>query len=240
MSEWAPKRFWSDVTIEHQAAGFTIKLDGRAVKTPAKAALVVPTRALAEAIAAEWRQVDEKIDPSKMPFTRSANAAIDKVSHQFDEVVELLAAYGGSDLLCYRAESPMELVERQARLWNPLLDWAARTHSARLEVAEGVMPVHQDTTALQALRAPIEQANPFELTALHDLIALSGSLVIALAVIGGRLSHQEAWAVSRLDENWQEEQWGVDEEASQAAEIKQQAFAHAAFFYDAAQNDARG
>lgn len=231
MNAWAAKRFWSTADVVEAAGGFSISLDGRPVKTPAKSPLVVPSRPLAEAIAVEWDAVDEKIDPEAMPFTRSSNAAIDKVATQFVEVADMLAAYGGSDLLCYRADSPAGLVERQATGWDPLLDWADETYGARLVPTAGLMPVGQDDSALNALAAPLKQATEFELTALHDLISLSGSLVLALAVMQRRLSASQAWSLSRIDETWQAEQWGDDDEAVAAAQVKQTAFEHAARFY---------
>ncbi len=231
MSEWAAKRFWKEASVEETDGNYAVLLDGRSVKTPAKATLRVPTRSIAEAIAAEWQQVDEKIDPSLMPYTRSANAAIDKVSVQFQEVADMLAAYGESDLLCYRADSPEGLAARQAERWDPILDWAHQTYGGRLIPTAGIMPVTQDAAAVTALSAPLYQATPFALTAMHDLIALSGSLVLALAVTRGQLRPDEAWALSRVDEDWQSEQWGKDEEAEQAAEIKRLAFFHAAEFH---------
>lgn len=237
---WAAKRFWTEASVVAQEGGFAVQLDGRDVKTPAKAALVVPTRAMAEAVAAEWMAVDEKIDPEVMPVTRSANAAIDKVSIQFNEVAEMLAAYGGSDLLCYRADAPEALVKRQADGWDPLLDWADQTYGARLRPVAGLMPVAQDTKALGALAAPLFNATPCELTALHDLISLSGSLVLGLAVAHGRLTADEAWALSRIDETWQAEQWGDDEEAAEAAEIKRLAFGHAEAFYGLSRSGDQG
>lgn len=232
MNAWAAKRFWSDARVVAVDDGFTVQLDARPVKTPAKAPLVVPTRGLAEAIAAEWQVVDEKIDPNQMPFTRSANAAIDKVTAQFTEVADMLAAYGGSDLLCYRADSPDGLVKRQNNAWDPVLDWAHKTYRALLLPTAGLMPVTQDEAALAALSAPLYRATAFELTALHDLISLSGSLVLALAVTQRHLTPDTAWALSRIDEDWQAEQWGADEEAVQAAEVKRDSFLHAAHLYE--------
>lgn len=235
MSSWAAKRFWSDVSVVEDGDGFSIRLDERAVKTPLKVAMIVPSRAMAEAIGAEWAKVDGQIDPTVMPFTRSANASIDKVATQFDDVANMLSEYGGSDLLCYRADSPEELADRQAQGWDPLLDWAAEIYGARLITTAGIMPVAQNADALAALRNPLFEATEFEMAALHDLIAMSGSLVLALAVTQRRLSPQEAWDLSQIDENWQIEQWGVDEDAAQASEIKRQAFQHAADFYFMAQ-----
>lgn len=235
MSDWAAKRFWTDVSVVPDGDGFGIRLDGRAVKTPAKAALIVPTERVATAIAAEWRKVDVKVDPNVMPFTRSANAAIDKVATQFDDVATMLAAYGGSDLLCYRADSPDGLVARQDAGWTPLLDWVESRFSARLATTIGLMPIAQDEMALKAIAVPLFSATAFELTAIHDLIALSGSLVLALSVIDRRTTPHDAWHLSRIDEIWQAEQWGVDEDAQQTEEIKRIAFFHAADFYEMVQ-----
>lgn len=232
MSTWTAKKFWSDVTVMPAHDGFSVELDGRSVKTPAKAALIVPTEEMGQAIAQEWRDVEEVVDPNVMPFTRSANAAIDKVTPQFNDVVEMLAAYGGSDLLCYRATHPDALIARQAATWDPILDWADDFFGARLIPTAGLMPVDQNPTALSALKKPLVDATSFELTALHDLIALSGSLVLGLAVAKGHLSAAEAWPISRLDELWQAEQWGEDEDAVATAEIKEKAFEHAAIFHE--------
>lgn len=231
MSAWAAKRFWTDVNVVEDNGGFAIQLDARPVRTPAKAPLIVPTRPMAAAVAGEWAKVDGVVDPNVMPFTRSANAAIDKVAVQFDEVAEIIAAYGGSDLLCYRAENPADLVARQAAGWDPLLHWAADTFGAELRPTAGVMPIDQPAAATAALTAQVEAQTSFELTALHDLVAMSGSLVIGLAVAAGRLDPDAAWAVSRIDEQWQIDQWGDDDEALATTRIKQSAFAHAAAFY---------
>ena len=144
MSDWKAKRFWKAADVAETNHGFTVHLDGRAVKTPAKAPLVVPTRAMAQAIAKEWDAQDGLIAPDTMPVTRAANAAIDKVTHQHDEVAQMIAGYGDTDLLCYRADSPVELVARQAAAWDPLLDWAADTLEARLKPVTGIMHSPQD------------------------------------------------------------------------------------------------
>ncbi|MEL6958968.1 MAG: ATP12 family protein [Pseudomonadota bacterium] len=225
------KRFWKDVSVVDQDGGYGVLLDGRPVKTPAKAPLRAPNANMAEAVAQEWRDVEAEVDPGQMPFTRSVNAAIDKVTPQFTEVADMLAAYGGSDLLCYRADSPAELVARQTVGWDPMLDWAHETYGARLTTTVGLMPVEQDAKALLALAAPLHDATSFQLTALHDLIALSGSLVLGLGVARGRLSAQEGWALSRIDEDWQSDQWGDDDEAVKQAAIKEAAFHHADTFY---------
>lgn len=231
MSDWQPKRFWKQAQAETCEGGFTVRLDGRPVRTPAKAALILPTQAMAGAIAQEWDAQETVVDPRTMPVTRGANAAIDKVRVQRAEVVELLAEYGDSDLLCYRAAGPDGLIQRQAAAWDPMLDWAAETMGARLFVGEGVMHVDQNPVALARLAAEVEAFDDFALAAVHDLISLSGSLVLALAVTRDAITVEDAWAASRIDEHWQIEQWGEDETATIAEKTKQTAFADAARFY---------
>ncbi|WP_339672362.1 ATP12 family protein [uncultured Roseovarius sp.] len=237
MSEWKAKRFWKEAGVVEEEGGFGVRLDGRAVRTPAKAALIVPTRVLAEAIAAEWDAQEGKIDPGTMPYTRSANAAIDKVARQKSEVAEMLAAYGDSDLICYRATGPVELIEKQAKAWNPLLDWTESVLSAKLLVVEGVVHVPQDAAALARLRAHVDALDIWALTAFHDLVSLSGSLVIGFAALDGFYPAETLWNLSRVDETWQAEQWGSDEEAEEMAARKQSDFIHAKRFYDLSRKD---
>lgn len=232
MSTWAPKRFWKDTSIEAEEGGFGVRLDGRAVKTPAKAPLLLPTQALAEAVAAEWQAQEDKVDPVTMPTTRSANAAIDKVAVQFDEVAALIAAYGGTDLLCYRADGPEGLVARQAAAWDPLLAWAEGRYGAKLDVTSGVMHLTQPAQSLALLEAEVTAMDPFALTALHDLVGISGSLVIGLAATEGWADAEDLWARSRVDETWQEDQWGMDEEATEQAAKKKADFEHALRFFN--------
>jgi chaperone required for assembly of F1-ATPase len=153
MSAWKAKRFWTKAEAEPCEGGFTVRLDGRPVKTPAKAALVVPTQAMAQAIAAEWDAQSGEVKPATMPVTRAANSAIDKITAQRDEVVEIIAAYGQSDLLCYRAVAPAALIARQAAGWDPVLDWAEAALGARLVVTAGVVHVAQPSDALARLTA---------------------------------------------------------------------------------------
>ena len=231
MSDWAAKRFWSDVAIECRDAQHVILLDGRLVKTPAKATLVVPTHAMAKAIAAEWEAQNDKIDPRTMPNTRSANAALDKVTPQKAEVAALIAAYGEDDFLCYRAPAPQELIERQRGAWDPLLAWAAEVLDAPLLTVEGVMHVEQPTSSVINLTAIVTAQTPFELVALHDLVSMSGSLVIGLAAQAGAFDNKDLWMRSRLDELWQIEHWGQDADADATAATKRDAFLHADRFY---------
>ncbi|WP_127109202.1 ATP12 family chaperone protein [Pararhodobacter zhoushanensis] len=231
MSDWAPKRFWKDATVVEAPGGFTVLLDGRGVKTPGKAPLVVPTRGFADEIAAEWAAQGDKIDPDTMPATRAANAAIDKVSRQFDEVAELLTAYGETDLLCYRATDPAALIARQAAAWDPLLEWSSDRFGVQWRVTSGVMPTEQPAETLAKLTAHVATLTPFQLTAFHDLVAMSGSLVIALAVTEQAAPVEELWRASRIDEDWQIEQWGEDEEAQALAARRQDSFLAAARFF---------
>lgn len=234
MAEWKIRRFWTDATVAPHAEGYAILLDTRPVRTPAKAELVVPTPALAGAIAAEWQAQTETVRPETMPVTRTANAAIDKVRPQAAEVAAMIAAYGGSDLLCYRAEGPDALILRQEMGWDPLLDWAAETFGARLTVATGIMPVTQPSEAVDRLSEVVHALDPFRLAAFHDLVMLSGSLVLGLAVTEGRIDAETAWTLSRIDEDWQIEAWGEDEEATEAAEARRAAFLDAARIFDLA------
>lgn len=232
MSDWKPKRFWTDSTVVEADGGFTVELDGRRVKTPAKAGLILPTRAMADAVAAEWDAQDKEVDPASMPFTRSANAAIDKVRLQHAEVADMLADYGDSDLLCYRATHPEALQQRQADQWDPALDWADQTLGARLIPVAGVLHQPQPEKAVQTLRQQVHGLDSFQLAAFHDLVSLSGSLILGFAAAQGWRDAEEIWAISRLDENWQIEQWGHDDEAHAVAETKKAAFLHAKRFFD--------
>lgn len=217
MTEWKARRFWQTAAVEPAGDGWQVVLDGKAVRTPGKRALLLPTRALAQAIADEWDAQADVIDPAAMPLTRAANSAIEKVAPQFDAVADMLAAYGETDLLCYRAGAPAALAERQAVGWDPLIDWAARTFKAPLKITEGVIPVAQDAAVLARLRARLDGLTPWQLTALHDLVTLPGSLILGLAVLEGRLDADAAHTLARLDEAFQAEQWGRDDEAEAAA-----------------------
>ncbi len=232
MSEWKAKRFWKQALVVEDGARFAVELDGRRVKTPAKAALEMPTRGMAEAVATEWDAQEGVIDPRGMPFTRSANAAIDKVAHQHGEVADMLAGYGDADLLCYRAETPVELVARQVQEWDPALDWARDELGVNLAVFKGVVHHPQATENIAGLTARVHRMNNFQLAAFYDLVSLSGSLILGFgAALGWRLS-DDIWKLSQLDEIWQAEQWGADEEAQKMSEIKRQAFLHAKAFFD--------
>lgn len=224
------RRFWSEAKAVEAEGGFAVHLDARPVKTPVGLAFVAPTLAMAEAAAAEWNAQGDKIDAMTMPVTRAVNVALDRVIPERDAVNEIVAAYGETDLLCYRAEWPAELAERQAAHWDAPLAWAASRHGARLILAQGVMHVAQPPEAVAALRAAVEALSPWRLTAAHELVALSGSLVLGLAVLEGEIAPDAAWTASRVDEDHQAEQWGADEEAAAHAERRRKDFLQAARF----------
>ncbi|WP_022704906.1 ATP12 family chaperone protein [Pseudorhodobacter ferrugineus] len=231
MSSWAPKRFWKQAEVVAAEHGFTVSLDGRGLKTPAKTAFWVPSRALAEAVAAEWQAQDGKVRPETMPYTRTANSALDKVIPQFTAVADMLAGYGGSDLLCYRAEAPQELIARQAAAWDPLLVWTKVHFGADLTVTHGIMPVEQPEQSLRGLSSAVHALTPFQLAAFHDLVAITGSLVIALAIARGQVAAEAGFDLSRIDEAWQIELWGADEEAAESEAYKRGSVLQAARFF---------
>ena len=231
MSGWSARRFWTEATVKPEGKGYTVHLDARPVRTPLKAPLILPTHGLAQAVAAEWQAQTGTVNPATMPFTRTANSAIDTVTRQFDAVADMLAAYGETDLLCYRATGPEALIDRQAAVWDPLLEWAAQTLQAPLRTTIGVMHIEQPADSLATLGAAVRALTPFQLAAFHDLVAISGSLVLGLAVIRGRLMADQAWALSRVDETWQIEQWGADEEAAEIMALKQAALLQADRFF---------
>ncbi len=228
---WKAKRFWKDVSVTGAEGGFAVMLDTRRVQTPGKQPLILPTRAMAEAVAAEWAAQEGEIKPLTMPVTRAANSAIERVRPQRTEVAAMLAAYGETDLTCHRAASPAELVARQAAGWDPVLGWAARSLGAPLVPTTGVLPALQPQQSLDALLAHVAALDEFRLTALHDLVTLSGSILLGLAVAHRHLAPDMAWSLSRIDEDWQIEQWGADEEASEAAALKRAQFLQADAFW---------
>jgi chaperone required for assembly of F1-ATPase len=223
-----PRRFYQAATVApvapaaaapsgaHDAAsgtqrqGYRLLLDGKALRTPAKADFVVPTRELAEALAAEWQAQQDNIDPANMPLTRLVNSAIDGVAEKQAEVAAEIVNYGLSDLLCYRAADPGELVRRQADVWDPILAWCQQELGIPLTVTTGIVPVAQPEAAAAGLAAWLETLNAFELAAAHAMTTLMGSAVLAAALARGRLPSAAAWAAAHIDEDFQAEKWGVD------------------------------
>jgi chaperone required for assembly of F1-ATPase len=208
------KRFWTAATAAPEGDGFGVRLDGRPLRTPARKALAVPTLALAQAIAGEWQAAADPVDPLGLPLTRLANSAIDGVAASLAGVRDAVAAYGASDLLCYRAPQPEGLVRRQAERWDPWLAWARDHLGAPLVAAVGVMHVAQPPGALARLTDEVARHDAFTLAALHQFVAISGSLILGLAVVRGALDPGEAFDLGRIDEAWQAAQWGEDAEAA--------------------------
>ncbi len=208
-----PRRFYKDVSIG-EGAPFPVLLDGRQIKTPKKRALALPTRALAEAVAGEWRAQADVIDPRRMPLTRFANTAIDAVADTLDAVADDITAYAGSDLICYRAEAPVELVERQAEHWDPIVAWANEALGAEFRVVSGIIHVAQPNAALAAYSQALLPHDAMRLTGLHVITTLTGSALIALGFAREWISADVAWKAAHVDEDYQISVWGEDSEAA--------------------------
>jgi len=220
-------RFYSHATLRAAQGGFEILLDERAVKTPARRPLLLPTEPLARAIAEEWNAQGEKVDPRSMPLTGLANAAIDRVAPDAESFARGLAAYGENDLLCYRAEGPSSLVARQAKLWDPLLAWARRRFDVDFEIVCGIMHRPQYEATLRQLAHAVAARDPFALAGLSPIVTIGGSLIVALALAEEAIDLDTAWSAATLDEAWQAEQWGEDAEAAAALEARRHDFAAA-------------
>ncbi|UGX87335.1 ATP12 family chaperone protein [Phyllobacterium meliloti] len=216
-----PKRFYKLAAVAEQDGLFAVELDGRAVKTPARQNLVLPTRDAAQLIADEFAAQEKEIDPARMPATRLANTAIDGIINDPQAVLEDVLRFASSDMLCYRAGSPERLVERQTELWDPIIDWAASELGARFILAEGVMHVEQPREALAAFGVHLGQfKDAFAIAALHTITTLTGSAILALAVAKGEISGDDAWKLAHVDEDWTIEQWGEDAEAAARRAIR--------------------
>ncbi len=233
----APRRDWSDVTVRREAGGFVVLLDDRKLNTPSRVPVALPSLALAERLAEEWRRVEDRIDPRDLPLTRMANTAIDRAPAVFEAMVEAISEYGDSDLLCYRAVGPSALAHRQAQAWDPWLTWARETLDAPLLLIDHLGHRPQPAESLARLRAAVTAHGAFEIAALQDLVALSGSLVLGLAISHGALTAEDGWVLSRLDESWQAEQWGVDADAAIAAAKARSDFLRADVFLRLARAD---
>ncbi|MEW6642921.1 MAG: ATP12 family protein [Pseudomonadota bacterium] len=207
------KRFYQSVGVAATADGHAVVLDGRTIRTPAKQPLVAPSEAIAAAIAAEWDAQQDTIDPASMPLTRLANSVIDGVAPRMAEVADDIVKYLGTDGLFYRADHPQALVARQAEHWDPVLFWAADSLGAHFILAEGVMHVRQPDAAIAAARAALPQ-DAWRLGALHVVTTLTGSALLALALLHGRLDADAAWTAAHVDEDWNIAQWGADDEVT--------------------------
>lgn len=226
------KRFWKEAVTVSDGGQWRIELDGRPLRTPARELLVVPVAPLAEAIASEWREAGETVDPRAMPLTGLANAAIDRVAPAPETFAQGLARYAASDLFCYRADSPQSLVAAQAAAWDPLLHWARRRYDIDFAVTTGVTFVAQPEGTLEQLHHAVASLDPFRLAALSPLVTVGGSLVAGLAALEQAVTTDEAWSAVSLDERWQLEQWGSDAEAEKAMAAREADFRAGARFLD--------
>ncbi len=214
------KRFYETVSTAHDGAGWRVLLDGKPIRTPGKADMQVPTAALGEALAAEWDAQTASINPKTMPLTRFANTVIDGVTAQREAVAAEIAQFGESDLICYRAAEPAALAARQQDIWTPLVDWAGQTLGARLHITQGILHQPQTPETLAALRAAVFAQGTWQLAPLHAMVSITGSLVIGLALLAGRLTPEQAFAAGQLDELFQAEHWGEDVDAANVRALR--------------------
>lgn len=208
-----PKRFYDAVDFKQGADGYTIHLDGKPVRTPARSGLAVATEELARQIVAEWSGQGKKIDPRTMPMTKRANTAIDRVRGREAYVVADIVSYAASDLLCYRADHPHELVDLQCALWDPTLRWAQEELRASFKTRTVITYVEQPPESLKRIGDRLSACDCFALTPLHTMTTLTGSALLVIALHAGQLNPEEVWAAAHVDEDWQISQWGEDEEA---------------------------
>ena len=220
------KRFWREVAVVERG----VLLDGKPVRTPAKAALLLPTDALADAVANEWRAVGTEIMPAAMPLTGLANAAIDRVTPIREAFAADLAKYGETDLLCYCADLPVELAARQAAVWEPLLGWARARYDVAFTVVTGIMHRPQPPETVARLAAALAARDAWELAALSPLVTIGGSLVAALMLAEGGIEPDAAFDATHIDELWQAELWGEDWMAADARDRRRRDFVNAASF----------
>lgn len=225
------KRFYKRAEAVETGQAYTITLDGRPIRTPGKLTLDLPTRALAEALAGEWTAQGDEIKPETMPLTRLANSAIDRVQGHRAAVIDQIVAYAASDLVCYRAGEPADLVAWQQELWQPLLEWIEGRHGAAFRVTTGVAPLEQPAETLRAVAVAVARLESFPLTALHAATTACGSVVLGLALADGRLDSAAAWKAALLEELYQAERWGIEAEAeSRRAAIRAEIDAAEALF----------
>jgi chaperone required for assembly of F1-ATPase len=222
------KRFYTRAGMTETPDGFAITLDDKTVRTPSRKPLTAPARSIAEAIVAEWEAQQDTINPMTMPLTRLANSVIDAVGDNVQAVADDIAKYFGTDLLFYRAGHPQELVAREAKAWDPVLFWAAETLGAHFILAEGIIHVRQPEPAIAATRATLP-TDPWAIAALHLVTTLTGSALLAVALLLGHLDADQVWAAAHVDEDWNIEHWGIDEEVAARRAGKLVDFQAAAF-----------
>lgn len=224
------KRFWKEVSVKTEVGGWTILLDGRSVRTPARALLVVPSRRLADGVADEWRTVGENVDPRAMPLTGLTNGAIDRIAPELETFKLGVARYAEADLLCYRSATPRELANRQEQQWDPLLGWARRRYDVDFVITNELAHVAQPRATIEQLSQAVLALDPFSTAGLSKLVTIGGSLVGALAVFEKVVTPDQAWEALSVDEQWQLEQWGADPEGAAALENRGCDFLAAARF----------
>ncbi len=234
MSEWTGRKFWQETRITELPTGFGIQLDGKFAMTPGKNPLVVPYLSLAENICEEFQTQEKKINPSTMPFTRRTNTTIDRIPDTRNEIVESLVNYGHTDLVCYRASSPSELVKWQSDHWDPVLSWLAKELSIKIKTGQGITPFEQNSHTIGVFFDKINSFDNYLLGGFSELVPLLGSLILSFAYLYGFGSKERIWRLSRIDEEWQEKKWGVDTEAQRVTENHHKDFLVACFFVDIA------
>lgn len=226
------KRFWTRAEAVYRDVTWALELDGKPLRTPARAPLLLPGEALARAIAGEWNAVEDQVDPRILPLTGLANAAIDWVAPDRQAFAAGLARYGESDLACYRAQGPPELVSTQARHWDPLLNWARRRYDVDFGTTVGVLHIAQPAATINRLAHAVASLDPFRLAGLSPLVTVGGSLIAALAVLEQALSPDDAWKAVTVDDRWQLQKWGSDAEAEAALENRGRDFYAGARFLE--------
>ncbi len=230
----AAKRFYKEVTVGPEVEGFSVRLDGKQVKTPSGKPVLLPTEAAARIVADEFDAQGETIDPTSMPVTRLVNTAIDGVAADPQAVLEDVLRFSASDMVCYRAEGPDGLVARQADAWDPVLDWARSTLGLRFNLAEGVMHVEQPRETIGAVGIYLRQRDDvLRLAALHVITSITGSALLALMLEAGALDVEAAWAAAHVDEDWNIEHWGLDAEAARRRAARKRDMAGAAALIEA-------
>ena len=218
------KVFWKSVTVQKDGFDYVIYLDNHLLKTPKKSLIKLPNQKLADLVAKEWVEQINEIDYNIMPVNRLANAAIDKVGNNVDEVITLLGEYAGTDLLCYRVEEPNELIDQQILYWDPYIKWAEEKFSIKLNVTNGIVPIEQPVETMHLLISKMKNMSTFKLTVFHELVTISGSYILSLAAVENAMPSENIWNAAILDENWQSSAWGEDQEQKKNLELKRVGF----------------
>lgn len=226
------RKFYKKATVVGKQAPYNVALDGRKMKTPLKSVLEIPTKALAKAIAREWNEQGEFIEIAQMHLTKYANIAIDQVGPRKEETIDEITAYASSDLVCYRADTPQGLVERQSLSWDAVLKWAENSHNLNFICVAGIVYASQPVTSLALFHKLLSKRDDHALTVIYNITTLTGSALLALSVVEGGISSDECWSAAHIDEDWNIEQWGTDEDASARREKRRAEFDGLLTFYN--------